>query len=134
MYKKMKRRFFTLIEMMVVIAILGAIIAVISINVAGNLEKSKADTTGFAMDNLENQLELMIANNPALENDIEANWQELIRNNKLIKNSNKLIHDGWGKEFEVTFKDGRIQVRSEKYEEFIEKNFNYPSNRRQIQN
>lgn len=127
---KIKRRFFTLIEMMVVIAILGAIIAVISINVAGNLEKSKADTTGFAMDNLENQLELMIANDPSLENDIDSRWKDLIKDNKMIKNSNKLIYDGWGKEFQVRFESGRVEVKSAKYEEFLQKNPNYPSNRR----
>lgn len=115
----LKRRYVTLIEMMIVMFLIALIIGVIGYNYRGTLEEGKAFKTKAGIEKLETILNLSVAENADLLDDIESNWQEIIKRHPMVSNPSALIHDGWGKEYDVTLEDGRIVVRSERYEEYI---------------
>lgn len=116
------RRHVTLIEMMIVMFLIALILGVLAYNYRGTLEEGKAFKTKAGMEKLETILNLAIAENPDLQNDIESKWQEVIMSSPLVSNPSALIKDGWGNTYDVTVENGKINVRSEKYEEYIRSN------------
>lgn len=115
----LKRRYVTLIEMMIVMFIIALIIGVIGYNYRGALEEGKAFKTKAGIEKLETILNLAVAENAGLLDDIESNWQDIIKNSPLVSNPGALIRDGWGQEYNVTVEDGEIVVRSDRYAEYI---------------
>ena len=87
----------------------------------GTLEKGKAFATTQAIERLSNTLELSIAEDPRLIDNIETNWPEVVRRSPLVKNSESLIYDGWGTQFNVTIENGVITIRSQNLEEYYRK-------------
>src|SRR5690554_352491 len=118
----LRRRYVTLIEMMIVMFLIALIIGVIGYNYRGTLEEGKAFKTKAGIERLETILNLAVAENADLLDDIESNWPEIVRNSPLVSNPSALIHDGWGQEYNVTVEDGEIVVRSDRYEEYIKAN------------
>lgn len=117
---KIKRRNITLIEVMIVMLLIALFTGVVAYNYSGSLEVGKANTTKMAMDKLENTLALILAEHPDCINNIESEWQSLVRASPLVKNADSLIKDGWGQTFEVSV-DSRsddIVIYSKKYEEY----------------
>ena len=116
------RRYVTLIEMMIVMFLIALIIGVIGYNYSGTLEEGKAFKTKAGMEKLETILSLAAAENPSLMDDIESNWQQVVRSSPLVKDPNSLIKDGWGIEYNVTIEDGNIEIRSDRYQQYIQNN------------
>ena len=75
---KKRRRFVTLIEIMIVMFLIALITGVIAYNYRGSLDEGKAFKTSAAIDKIETILNLEIAKNPALRDNISNNWKELI--------------------------------------------------------
>jgi general secretion pathway protein G len=72
-----RRRAFTLIEVMIAIAIVVALIALVGINVLGNRDSANINTTKIQMSNIENALtEFEVAFNrlPSEDEGLEALW------------------------------------------------------------
>lgn len=113
-----KRRHVTLIEMMIVMFLIALITGVIAYNYRGSLEEGKAFKTKAGMEKIEMILNLRVAEDPDLLNDIESQWEEVIRRDPLVKDPNSLIRDGWGKRYDVTLENNVIKVRSQKYNEY----------------
>lgn len=113
-----KRRFVTLIEMMIVMFLIALITGVIAYNYRGSLEEGKAFKTKAGMEKIEMILNLRVAEDPDLLENIEAQWQEVIRGDPLVKDPNSLIRDGWGKPYDVNVENNVIKVRSQKYNEY----------------
>ena len=115
-----KRRNVTLIEMMIVMFIIAILTGVLAYNYRGSLEETKVFQTKTGMEKLETILNLEVAKNPELLEDIESNWQEVVRQSPLVKDAKILIHDGWGGEYDVKEEDGTIRVSSENYTRYLE--------------
>lgn len=119
---RLKKRYVTLVEMMIVITLIIMIIGVIAWNVQGSLEEGKAFKTKTGMEKLQTILEIMMANNPDMENDITGNWQNIIRSSPLVKNVNDISKDGWGNQYEVTVENGHVRVSSERFKQYLREN------------
>ncbi|MEM1283214.1 MAG: hypothetical protein AAGG81_06635 [Chlamydiota bacterium] len=113
-----KKRFVTLIEMMIVMFLIALITGVIAYNYRGSLEEGKAFKTKAGMEKIEMILNLRVAENPDLLDNIEQQWEEVIKSDPLVKDPNSLIKDGWGKPYDVRMENNVIKVRSQKYNEY----------------
>lgn len=113
---KKKRRFVTLIEMMIVMFIISMIIGILGYNYRGFLEKGKAFKTKAGLEKLEDWLSLYVAENPSKLSDIENEWKDVVKESPIVKNPNDLLYDGWGEPYEVTVEDGEIVVKSQNAE------------------
>lgn len=121
--KNVKRRFITLIEIMIVMILIALITGVLAVNFRGSLEEGKVFKTKTGIERLEAILNLAVAKDPDLIDKISEDdvWQEAVRKSALVQNPNDLIKDGWGKVYKVEVEGGHIKVSSEGYEEFRKK-------------
>lgn len=116
-----KRRFITLIEIMIVMFLIALITGVVAYNYRGSLDEGKAFKTQAGMQKLQTFLSLAIADNS--DTDLSnGHWQEVIAKSPLVQNANALIKDGWGEDYVVETNDGVITIRSAKYEAYRQKN------------
>lgn len=114
-----KRRFITLVEMMIVMFLIAMITGVIAFNYTGSLEEGKAFKTKAGMEKIRTVLDLYLATHPEEAQNIDTNWKGIIESSQLVKNGKELAKDGWGDTFEVG-KDsaGEIEIKSKKYDEY----------------
>ena len=113
--KIVKRRNVTLVEMMIVMFLIAMITGALAYNYRGSLEEGKAFKTRLSIEKLEQALNLLVAENPDLEDDIRDNWQEELKKSPMVKNPKDLYTDGWGKEYKVKIDEetGYVKVSSE---------------------
>lgn len=120
---KMKRRFVTLIEMMIVMFLIAMIIGAVAYKYQGSLEEGKAFKTKVGIEKLTTILTLVLADHPEWSSEINSKWQDLVKNSPLVQNSNDLIKDGWGNTYDVKLnQDGQLDVISGRYNEYKLKN------------
>ena len=112
-----KRRYITLIEIMIVMFLIAMITGVLAYNYRGTLEKGKAFKTEQGMEKLRTVLLLAMAENPNAKDEIEQNnWHNLVKTSPLVQNPNDLILDGWGNEYTIEFdSEGNLVITSERY-------------------
>lgn len=115
-----KRRYVTLIEMMIVMFLIALITGVVAYNYRGSLDEGKAFKTQAAIERIETILNLEAAQHPAFLQDVSSNWKEIIRRSPLVQNPDALTKDGWGDEYQVSVEpsSGTIEVHSRKYDEY----------------
>lgn len=111
----LRRRFVTLIEMMIVMFLIALITGVVAYNYRGSLDEGKAFKTKAGIDKLQTILNLAMAENPDLS---EGNWQDIIRNSPLVQNPDSLMKDGWGHTYNVSIQDSNVTVSSPTYETY----------------
>ncbi len=118
--KNVKRRFVTLIEMMIVMFLIALITGVVAYNYRGSLDEGKAFKTSTAITKLETILNLAVAKNPEIREGITSSWKEIIKASPLVQDPNSLIKDGWGEDYqvEVNQETGAVEVSSAKYTEY----------------
>jgi hypothetical protein len=116
--KNLKKRFVTLIEMMIVMFLIALITGVIAYNYRGTLEEGKAFKTKAGIEKLETILNLEAAKNPDLFNNI-SQWQDYVRASPLVSNFQAITTDGWGATYHVQLEEGRIVVRSENFDNYV---------------
>jgi general secretion pathway protein G len=114
----MKRRFVTLIEMMIVMFLIALITGVVAYNYRGSLDEGKVFKTKTGIDKLETILNLEVAKNPSLIDHISSEWQNLVRSSPLVQNAEALMKDGWGNYYIVGTENGNIKIYSEKYNDY----------------
>lgn len=114
---RIKKRFVTLIEMMIVMFLIALITGVVAYNYRGTLEKGKAFQTQAGIQRLQNILSLSLAEDPSL--DLSA-WQEIVKRSPLVQDPNALIKDGWGFTYQVgmSTETNEIVVWSEKFNQY----------------
>lgn len=114
-----KKRFITLVEMMIVMFLIAMITGVIAYNYTGSLEEGKAFKTKAGIEKIHTILDLHLATHPEDRDSIESKWTEIVDNSQLVKNARDLKKDGWGVEYQVG-KDnsGDIEIKSAKYEAY----------------
>jgi general secretion pathway protein G len=120
MFMKMqKRRYITLIEIMIVMFLIALIAGVLTYNTVGSLDKGRAFKTKTGIEKLETILSLKVAENPDALNDMESKWRDYVATSPLVQNPKALIKDGWGQDYKVTVEGSNIKITSEKYENYV---------------
>jgi type II secretory pathway pseudopilin PulG len=122
-FKSFKRRYITLIEIMIVMFLIALITGVIAYNYRGSLDEGKAFKTRAAIEKVETILNLKVSEDPALLDSITAPnvWHDVIKNSPLVSNSDALLKDGWGGDFVVSVdNNGMIKVSSAKYDQYVQ--------------
>lgn len=117
-----KQSGFTLIEVMVVLAIIGGMLALVASNVIGNAGEARIKTTKSQIKLIENALDLYKLDNytyPTTDQGLEAlitkpsgspepkNW----KSGGYLKGS-KLPQDAWGGEFVYFYESGAYEILS----------------------
>lgn len=118
---KKRKRALTLLEIMIVIALITLISGVISYNMRGTLDKGRAFKTERAIDQLKDMLQLCQAENIQFSSSDEASLKAALNKLGLAKDVDKLLVDGWGNKFTVQVSDGDIVITSAKLDEFRKK-------------
>lgn len=114
--KFLKKRFITLVEMMIVMFLIAMITGVIAYNYTGSLEEGKAFKTKAGIEKIHTILDLYLANHPEDKENIDTIWKTVVEKSQLVKNAKELTKDGWGGEYHVgKDNNGDIEIYSEKY-------------------
>lgn len=117
--QKLKKRFITLIEMMIVMFLIAMITGVIAINYTGSLEEGKAFKTKNGMEKIHTILDLHLATHPG---ESISDWETIVKDSPLVKNADELVKDGWGVRYNVSVEtDGTINIKSDKFEAYSSK-------------
>ncbi|NGX56986.1 MAG: hypothetical protein K1060chlam5_01242 [Candidatus Anoxychlamydiales bacterium] len=119
---KIKKRFMTLLEIMIVILLIGIITSVVGYNMKGSLEKGKIFKTRQAQSQVKDLLLLEVAKGEDIDVVVNDPRKYLEKSN-LAKNVESLLKDGWNEPFMITKKGSfDISVRSKKIEQIDKKN------------
>jgi general secretion pathway protein G len=114
-----KRRFITLVEMMIVMFLIAMITGVIAYNYTGSLEEGKAFKTKAGIEKIHTVLDLHLATHPEDRDHIDTRWREIVESSQLVKSPKELLKDGWGIEYSVSKdQNGDIEIKSEKYSQY----------------
>ncbi len=118
-FHQLKKRFITLVEMMIVMFLIAMITGVIAYNYTGSLEEGKAFKTKAGIEKIHTVLDLYLATHPEDRDNIDTRWKDIVASSQLVKNPQELIKDGWGYEYQVS-KDqqGDIEIKSAKYDSY----------------
>lgn len=119
----MKKSAFTLLEIMIVIVLIGIIGTVVGVNVRGSLNEGKKFKTEQCAHQIEDILTMM-AGRPPLENlGDSTNFAkkddrliEALQASGLVKDPLKVLTDGWGDDFVVSYQEGKFTVKSTHYD------------------
>lgn len=98
----MRKKALTLIEIMIVILLITLIGGAIGYNVKGSLKKGREFTTKQAQTQLEDILEICLQEGKAPD-AILANTAQTLRESGLAKDPDKLLKDGNGVPFKITY-------------------------------
>ncbi len=118
MFKKMKRRCITLVEIMIVMLLITVIISVIGYNYVGSLDEGRAFKTKAGIERLRTILNIRAAEDPGSLDNIGREWEEYVKQSPLVQNPAALTQDGWGERYQVDVQDGQIMINSKKYDEY----------------
>lgn len=118
----MKKRYITLLEIMIVIFLITLIGGVLGYNMKGSLEKGKAFKTKQAKRQLKDILLLEYAKGEKSLQEIAQNPKEALQNSQIVKKPKDLLQDGWGKEFKIKAlkEKDTFKITSEKYKKYRE--------------
>lgn len=117
--KQIKRRYITLIEIMIVMFLIALITGVLAYNYRGSLDEGKAFKTKAAIEKVETILNLAVSEHPEKTNSIGSEWPNIIKNSPLVSSPDALLRDGWGAPFDVTVDEqGVVHVSSQKYDDY----------------
>lgn len=118
--RKLRKRFITLVEIMIVMILIALITGVLAVNFRGSLDEGKVFKTEAGMKKLEAILNLAVAKDPKLSDSISDPdvWQAQVKKSALVQNPNDLIKDGWGEEYKVEIEDGQIKIISKGLEDY----------------
>lgn len=112
----MKKRSFTLVELMVVIVIIGLIGSVVAYNVRGSLEKGKLFKTEQAARMIHDVVDMELASGKSLA-DFKKAPVKFLKASGVVKDAAALVKDGWGKPFTFDVESGELEISSPNYHE-----------------
>lgn len=104
--QKIKRRYLTLIEMLIVIALIGIVASALAVNLGGGLRKGQEFKTQQGKKKIKNMLYYEITQNMLDPKEAVDQWQEIVENSSLRDRDvaiEEMIQDGWGEEYEVVY-------------------------------
>lgn len=120
---KIKKKYVTLLEMLMVIAIIGLIATLVGNNVMASFQKGKIKQTKLAMEKVQDILEYYIVSEadltPDLIKEMQQSPEEFLAKTNMVKNPKKLVQDAWGKKFTVKVSEiGEVTVTSDNYTKY----------------
>lgn len=95
-----KKRYITLLEIMIVILLIGIITSVVGYNVKGSLEKGKVFKTQQAQTQIRELLLLEVARGTNIE-DVVKDPKKYLKESGLVRDIASLLKDGWNEPFEI---------------------------------
>lgn len=107
---KIRRRFVTLVEMMIVMFLIALITGVVAYNYRSSLDRGRVFASEQGVERLQQILEIAVAERPELIDQVATRWQDIARTSPLF--NERLLQDGWGNTYSVQVMEGRIQVSS----------------------
>lgn len=114
---RQKKRYITLIEIMIVMFLIALIVGVLAVNYGGSLDEGKAFKTKMAIEKVSTILNLEAAKNPEFMSHISS-WPEVVKASPLVRNPNDFLKDGWGEDLKVEVQDNVIYVYSTRLQEY----------------
>lgn len=114
-----KKRYMSLLEIMIVILLIGVITSVVGFNVKGSLEKGKVFKTEQAIIQIKDLLLLEVAGGADI-GDVVKNPVEYLTKSGVPKDPEKFIIDGWGEKLlvEAISNNTNIRVTSRKLKNY----------------
>jgi general secretion pathway protein G len=118
---KMKKRPFTLLEIMIVIFLIAIIGSVIGFNMKGSLDEGRRFKTEQAMERIRELLLLEVAKGATLD-QVVAEPAKYLQNAGTVKDPKKILQDGWGEDFKISSTaGGDIHITSKRLKAFKNK-------------
>ena len=119
---KTKKRTLTLLEIMIVIALITLITGVIGYNMRDSLNRGRAFRTEQAKEQLRDMLLLCVSDgkSPA---QVQHTPKACVKTLGLAKNVDQLFKDGWGGDFKITYveDEGDFKIESDAYTKYLAK-------------
>ncbi|EKE08228.1 MAG: hypothetical protein ACD_17C00277G0003 [uncultured bacterium] len=107
---------------MIVIFLITLVTGAIGYNMKGALDKGKKFRTEQAMEQLEDLLLICLDERGLDSGDHIANDPvAYLRESGIAKNPEKLVQDGWGKNFNIHYDKGKFKIESDAYNKQIKK-------------
>ncbi|NGX63323.1 MAG: hypothetical protein KR126chlam6_00731 [Candidatus Anoxychlamydiales bacterium] len=118
-----KKRYMSLLEIMIVILLIGIITSVVGFNVKGSLEKGKVFKTEQAQNQIRDLLLLEVSEGTAMD-VVVRDPETYLKKSGIIKNEKTFMTDGWNERFiiEATKNGSDIKVTSKRLENYNRKN------------
>lgn len=111
--KKQRRRYLTLVEILIVIALIGIIGGALAYNLGAGLKKGQEFKTEQGKKKLKNILYYEIYQNMRDPNEVVEDWQVYVENSPLRDREGKLEDitlDAYGQEYEVIYDADRGEI------------------------
>jgi general secretion pathway protein G len=117
-----KKRALTLLEIMIVIALITLITGVIGYNMSGTLDRGRAFRTEQAKAQLYDMLTLSASDGHTISN-ILKHPQKYIEKLGFAKKPDQLLVDGWGQKFLIIYNvdQAEFEITSDKYNKYLDK-------------
>lgn len=113
--QQQKKKYITLIEIMIVMFLIALIAGVVAYNYRGSLDEGRAFETKQNMQKVKNILELYYLKQPGgIPTELDAaKAQDALKKSGLVPDAAKLVQDGWGKAFTIKVENGEIMVTTD---------------------
>lgn len=116
--KMFKKRYVTLVEVMIVMFLIALIAGVVAYNYRGSLDEGRAFETKQNIEKVSNILELELAKSGVSDYNALVSgdgWKELVKQSPLVKDKVSIFKDGWGGDLKIRLSDdkGSIIIYSE---------------------
>ncbi len=122
--KKIRKRFMTLIEIMIVMFLITIIAGVVSYKVKDSMDYGKAFKTHQGIRQIRQILEMEVSKRPGRYQTIAQEWEKYVEKSPLAGNAKALKVDGWGKKYIVEIQSSNykfvVKVSSDAYDEYRE--------------
>lgn len=117
-----KKRPLTLLEIMIVIFLITLITGAIGYNMKGTLDRGRAFRTEQAQAQLRDLLLICLEEGVKPE-DLTKDPAEYLKKFNLAKNSEKIVQDGWGSNFLITYNQSKsdFKIVSSAYDKYKRK-------------
>jgi prepilin-type N-terminal cleavage/methylation domain-containing protein len=104
--KQIKKKSLTLIEIMIVIALIGIIGSVVGVNMKKSMDKAKEFKTKAQIQKIEDALNMYYAENSVAPEEILLSTETILKESGLFKDDKNLLKDAHGKSLIVLFDKG----------------------------